>query len=215
MRSVKFDEFDAYKDFGLILAKKTIGAPAPKVLSVDIAGGNGSIDFTEYFGDINFENRALKFEFSMISNPKNYLSEYSRILNLLNGQKMKITLSDDPDYYYIGRVIVNEWESQKRIGKLVIDVDAEPYKYKHAVTLISIVADGKTVICCKNGRMKVQPKFTFSAETKVVFGVYTKVFPAGKYDDDDIIFTSGENVITITPISGTSSVTIEYQEGDL
>ncbi len=215
MRSVKFGEYDAYEDLGLILTGKTIGAPAPKVLSVDIPGGDGVLDYTEHFGEINYGNRTLKFEFSMITNPKTFLAEYSRILNLFNGRKMKITLSDDPDYYYIGRVIVNEWESQKRIGKVVIDVDAEPFKYKQTITVVTVVASEKTVISCKNGRMKAQPKFTFSAETEIVFGVYTKLRPAGEYESDDIIFKEGENILTITPVSGSTSVTIEYQEGDL
>lgn len=215
MRSVNFGGYDAYEDLGLILTGKTIGAPAPKILSVDIPGGDGTIDYTEYFGEINYYNRALRFEFSMIRNPKGFLDEYSRILNLLNGRKMKITLSDDPDYYYVGRVTVNEWQSEKRIGKLVIDVDAEPFKYKQAVTVITVVAGGRTVLCCQNGRMKTQPKFTFSAETTIVFGVYTKVYPAGEYYSDDIIFKEGENVIEISPNAGDTRVTIEYQEGDL
>ena len=95
MNNVFFDEYDAYKTFGLILTRKTIGAPAPKVLTVDIPGGDGSIDYTEYFGEINYNNRELKFEFASIMNPKNFLKAYTRILNLLNGRKMKIVLSDD------------------------------------------------------------------------------------------------------------------------
>lgn len=214
MNSVDFGGYNSFDDLNLILTKRIIGAPAPKVLSVDIPCGDGVLDYTEYFGEVHYENRALRFEFSMITNPKDFIAEYSKITNLLSGRKVKVTLSDDPDYYYQGRIIVNEWESQKRIGRLVIDVDAEPYKYKQCVTLISTVADGKTVISCKNGRKRVQPKFTFSQETTIIFGVYTKVFEAGEHIDDDIIFKEGENIITVIPVES-GSVTVEYQEGDL
>lgn len=214
MRSVDFGDLNSYNDLNLMLSKKVIGAPAPKLLHVDLPGGDGSIDYTEYFGEIHYENRILTFEFTSLSTPNKFSSDFTRILNLLNGRRMKITLSEDPDYYYIGRITVNEWQSEKRIGKVVISVEAEPYKYKSAVTVVSLTASAKTVINCQNARMKVQPKLTFSSDTIVSFGNFSKSLSAGVHIDDDIIFVEGENILTVTP-SSSGVITIEYQEGDL
>ena len=215
MNTVFFDDINSYNDLRLILSKKTIGAPSPKVLSVDIPGGNGALDYTDFFGEIHYYNRALKFEFSIIDNPKNFPDRYSHILNTLNGRKMKIVLSDDKEFYYIGRVVVNDWESEKRIGKVVVEVDTEPYKLKNEITVISIVATEKTVISCKNDRMKVQPTITLSDEAIVTFGNLDIAWKAGTHTSDDILFSEGENIITVTPKGRSTSVSIAYQEGRL
>lgn len=215
MNTVFFDGINSYKDLRLILSQKTIGAPSPKILSVDVPGGDGTLDYTECFGEVNYYNRVLKFDFTMIDNPKTFPDQYSKLLNLLNGRKMKISLSDDEGYYYIGRVIVNEWASEKRIGKIVVEVDAEPYKLKNEITVLSFAATGKTVICCKNDRKRVQPVIKLSSETAITFNGISFVWGAGSYTSDDIVFSEGENVLTVEPINGNTSVTIVYQEGRL
>ena len=229
MNTIVFEEYNnpkksyrSYDDLSLILNGKTIGAPAPKVLTVDIAGGDGVLDYTEYFGQTNYANRTLKFEFSLIDEPKLFLEQYSRIQNLLNGRKMKITLSDDSDWYYVGRVMVNDWESQKRIGKVVIDVDAEPYKLKHALTVIYKSISAETVINCKNTRKTVIPKISFTtagAKGKIsVAGQESSEFTGTLPETFTVIFGEGENVIKANPSAGATlpmGVRIEYREGSL
>lgn len=215
INGVTFGILHSYEDLELILTSKTIGAPVPKTGQVDIPGADGQLDYTEYFGDIKYKNRTLSFEFSTIAEPSNFLMLYSYLQNALNGRRMDIILDDDPMFHYSGRVYVNEWKSNKRIGKIVIDVDADPYKLRNAQTLISHrnITDA-TVINCRNSRRQVIPKITASAEVVVVFGNYSKTF-TGSITDDNIIFTEGQNVLTVTPTSGSATILIEYQEGEL
>lgn len=229
MNTIFFEEYNnpkksyrSYDDLSLILNVKTIGAPAPKVLTVDIAGGDGVLDYTEWFGATNYANRTLKFEFSLINEPKLFLEQYSRIQNLLNGKKMKITLSDDPDWYYIGRVMVDEWASQKRIGKVVITVDAEPYKLKHALTVIYKSISAETIITCKNTRKEVIPKISFTTAgakgTISVEGETSPEFTGTLPETFTVIFGEGENVLKVTPARLATlpmGVRIEYREGSL
>jgi hypothetical protein len=72
------------------------------------------------------------------------MSLFSRVQNALHGKKMSIILDDDPDWYYIGRISVSEWKADRNIGKLTIDCDCEPYKYKAQETVVTATLDGTT-----------------------------------------------------------------------
>lgn len=221
MNGVRFGALHSYNDLDLLLTSKTIETPKVKTMVVDVVGGDGQLDYTEYFGKVNYYNRKLSFEFSTIINPKEFLSLYSRLQNLFNGKKMQVTLDDDPDFYYIGRVTVNEWKSNKRIGLIAIEVDAEPYKLKQAPTVMYRTITQPTAINCHNLRKSVIPKITLTtvgAEATISFGEnYTS--EAFKHEcPDELIFEEGQNVITVIPTANSVlplGVRIEYQEGSL
>ena len=50
-KGVKFGEIHT-SSYGLVLSKKTIETPSPKLETVDIPGADGKLDMTEYFGDV-------------------------------------------------------------------------------------------------------------------------------------------------------------------
>lgn len=214
MNTVTFGTYNSYEDLDLILTKKTIGAASPKIAKIDIPGADGELDYTEYFGEINYYNRTISLEFSTITPASEFLQLYSTIQRLLNGRKMNIYFTGDSDFHYVGRITVNEWTSNGRIGKIVIDINAEPYKLKNAITVVSAIVSEQTTVNCPNLKKRAIPTITASTEVTVTFGTYQRVF-IGSITDDDIIFTEGQNVLTITPANGTASVTIEYQEGEL
>ncbi len=144
MKGIMFGNYHSWNDFQLILASKTIGTPSPKTETIDIPGGDGVLDLTEYFGEPKYGNRKLSFEFSSVVIPEDFMSLFSMVQNALHGKKMKITLDDDPGWYYIGRISVSEWKVDRNIGKLTIDCDCEPYKYKLEKTVVSATLDGTT-----------------------------------------------------------------------
>ena len=215
MNTIRFDELDSYRDLHLILESKTIAAPSPKTATTDIPGGDGVLDFTEYFGEVNYNNRKLTFEFSTIVPKKYFLELFSRVQNKLHGKRMKIVLSDDPEFYYYGRVTINEWKSNKRIGKMTIEVDAEPYKYKQVMTVISDVLTSTKNIVCFNLNKAVVPKITVEGRAVIKLGGYSVATEDESITDDNIAFTQGENVLTVSPEQGQVIITIEYQERGL
>lgn len=213
--------YDSYDDLGLLLSSKTIGAATPKLLTVDIPAGDGELDYTDYFGGIvNYNNRALSFNFTDIGNRREFLNKYSRLQNLFNGRKMNVTLSEDAGFHYIGRVIVNEWVSEKNIGKITIDVNAEPYKLKNAPTVIYRTITEETAINCRNLKKTVEAKIEFTTD-----GAKGEVSLGGESSSefervckDTVLFSEGDNVLTVKPSSGATlpmGVRIEYQEGSL
>ena len=124
----------SFRDFGLILTSQEIGLPAPKTYMVEIEGRNGSLDLSESFGEIKYENRELNFTFELIENVESWIDRMKKVAAFLHGQKMKIITWSDPNFYYIGRCNIEEYNSISKLGKIEISCDCEPYKYNRKIT---------------------------------------------------------------------------------
>ena len=146
MKGIKFGNYHSWNDFSLILSQKTIGTPSPKVETVDIPGGDGVLDLTEFFGEVKYSNRPLSFEFSTMVPHEEFMDLFSRVQNALHGKKMQIVLDDDAEWAYTGRITVSEWKAERNIGKLTIDCDCEPYKTKHEKTTEMIYLCGRNLL---------------------------------------------------------------------
>ena len=213
MKTVKFDNIDSYSDWGIILRPIERPKPSPKYNYVSIPAKNGDLDLTEAFGDVFYENLSYPLEFNVIDSMNTWDSKLRTITNYLHGQKRKVTFSDDPNYYYIGRITVNELSSDKSVGILSLDCNFEPYKYKHDITSISYeVSEGNTYEFT-NGRMKVVPTITLSDAMTITFNGNSYSLGAGSHKILNIQFVEGINTIGVTTGSGTLSC--EYKEGEL
>ena len=215
MKGIKFGSYHSYNDFQLILATKTIGAPSPKTETIDIPGGDGVLDLTEFFGETKYGNRNLSFEFSSLVIPSEFMSLFSRVQNALHGKKMSIILDDDPDWYYIGRISVSEWKADRNIGNLVVDCDCEPYKYQIGTTEIYKSISGTSTITLPNSRKRVVPevKVTSASGLSVTFGSgYYWNLASGSYLLPELELVEGNNTVTV---SGTGSITFTYTQAGL
>lgn len=212
MKGVRFGNYHSYDDFNLILSQKTIGTPTPKVEVIDIPGGDGVLDLTDFFGETKYNNRELSFEFSTIVPQSEFMELFSRVQNALHGQKVKIILDDDSEWYYLGRITVSEWKAEKRIGKLTIDCDCEPYKYNQTETVVKKAVTTTATVILANSRMRVVPKITTDAAMTIAFGTYSGTFSAGIFTIPELVLVEGNNTVTVT---GTGNVTFSYRKGAL
>ena len=213
MKGITFDGIHTYKNLSLILTSKTIGQPTVKTEYVEVLGADGQLDLTEAFGDIKYNNRKLTFVFTVSEFNENWSTIYTRVLNNFHGKKMKIVLDDDPNYYYVGRVNVSDYTSSKKIGNITIDVDAEPFKYKQNLTIVTRNVSGTVTVDFYNSRKTVIPKFVTNAQVQLTHNgnTYT-IAGSGTHIITNIIFKQGVNTLTLT---GTATVAVQYQEGDL
>jgi hypothetical protein len=138
----------------MILTHKTIGTPAPKTEIIDIPGGDGVLDMTEFFGEVKYGNRPIAYEFSTAIPHEQFPAFFSRVANALHGQKVEIVDDEDPDCYYIGRLTVSEFQAKRAIGTLTIDCDCEPYKYHLASQTVHLC--GRNMINLDAGTMTTQ-----------------------------------------------------------
>lgn len=212
LRTVKFGDYDSWLDFGLIRTSTTIGKPEARTNTVEVEGMDGVLDFSEYFGEIMYDNRELELEFSTARPVSEFPRLYSDVCNAIDGKRLKVVLSEDPDYYWMGRVSVSEWKSNGRIGTLTISVDCEPYKYKAEVTRRTIQVSGTAKALLTNLRKRVVPTFELDAAMTIAFGTGSHSATVGTWSSPEIVFEQGVNEITFT---GTGTVVVSYQERGL
>lgn len=212
MKGVKFDNLHTYDDFSLILSSKKIGVPQPKTELLEVPGADEPIDFTEFFGDVKFDNRKLEFEFTTLVPQSEFMTLFSRIQNALNGKRMQIVLDEDPDFYYSGRVSVKEWLADMTIGKITIECDCNPFKLKKDKTIATNVVSGTKTITLLNLRKHVVPLFKSSSEMGIEFNGNHYSMSAGESRFPAIVLKEGETILKLT---GNGTVTIEYQEGGM
>lgn len=149
---------NTYKYFGLVPTQlPVISSPSIKTKKVDIPGANGVLDLTEALTPYpTYGNRTGSLEFAFIPDRYNrYITEVdetnfggawrqmaildhpnawayhqSRLMNRIHGRLCKLILEDDPNWYYHGRIALNQWKPSTD-GKwplVTINYDLEPYK---------------------------------------------------------------------------------------
>ena len=212
MKGITFGNLHSYEDLNLVLTSKEIGSPAVKERKIDIEGADGSLDLTDFFGEAKYENVTHKFQFSTIVPLAQFLSLFSRVKNALHGKKMRIILDGDPLFYYLGRIHVSGFTSEKNVGTIDIECDCEPYKYKLAKTVVSKAVSGTQAIILTNGRKRAVPEITTTASMTIVFGGWSVSRSAGSFVIPELELIEGENTVTVT---GTGTITFTWQEGDL
>ena len=213
MRTVKFGDLDSYIDLGLIRNGVTIGQASPKTETVDVPGSDGSLDLTEYFGEIFYQNREIAFSFSVMpSDGVTFHDVFTRVKNALHGKRLKIILSEDADYYYVGRITCDEWKTNETIGTMEITADCDPYKYRLTPTAIMLSISGTATKVFMNERKRAVPTFELSSAMQIKQGTTTYQAAAGTWSDSRLYFSQGNNELTFT---GTGTVKITYQEASL
>lgn len=214
MRGVKFGIFHSYSFYNLILNSKEIGSPEVKTNHIEIPGADGYIDFTNFFGEPKYKNRKLVFHFTVnhAVGIDKYLSTYQNVHTILHGKAMKITLDEDPDWYYYGVVHVGDYQCNRNIATFDIECDCEPYRIEAAETVVSQYVDGVAQISLYNSKRRVVPTITSDSELLYKYdGVYYNP-GSGTFTIPEIELKDGYNYVEVT---GVGNVTFTYRKGRL
>lgn len=199
----------------LLLAGKEIGSPEVKRMIIEVEGADGTLDYTDFFGEPKYNDVTHKFPFATIVPKGEFLSHYSQVKNALHGKKMRIILDDEPDFFYVGRIFVQAFSSDKTIGYITIEAECEPYKYKLAKTTVSRAVNGTDNIVLTNARKRAVPEVTITTSTSLNIqygsGLIWDLGP-GSYTLPELELKEGDNLVTVT---GTGSITFTWQEGEL
>lgn len=203
---------NTYDDFGLILGHKSIPKPSIKTNYIDNPGGHGTIDLTEADGEVKYDDITASFPFAMVNKFADLPSAISEISNVLHGKKFKIFCYDDPDYYYLGRLSIDEYKINYARGSFVINALVEPFKYKKYKSVYSYDIDGSKRITCFNAKKRVVPEITLDSEMTIEYKGATYVLSAGTHKILNFYFDEGAYDFMVY---GTGNIKIEYQEGSL
>ena len=225
-----------FEDWNLIPKRKLyIDPPEVKMNMIDIPGGDGYLDATEApDGRVHYGQRTASWEFHVTREKRAfYHYVYSSIMNYVHGRNMRIILDDDPEYFYVGRVSVNQFLSEEMDATIVLDITAQPYKYEIALSTEDwkwdpfnfetdyvrgygdIRVDGEKTLEIPGGKKPVAPDFTVELDdpaedlTMYYKGIAYRM-PAGTYKK--ITMFQGLNTIVF---DGHGTVSIEFRGASL
>lgn len=208
------DGVDLTERFGMILEDGyTLEPPEPKTYIIDIPGGNGSIDLTEALsGDVVYNNRKQQFTFYVID-VKDFEAFKSELNCLIHGKAFDYKITMDPEYTYHGRFTVSSYEhsmySIGKVGKVVVTIDADPYKSKGFKTFSTDTVGGK-LLRIQNGRKPSKPTIETSGSVKVICDGVEVELPAGSWTINELMLKPGVNDLYFRAMDYAPTVTWSY-----
>ena len=152
------------KTYGLIVAPYEIPMPPPRTDYVEIPGRNGSLDLSEAYGSVLYQDRIIPITLYAIGLYDTALSDF---INAVHGKRMQITFSKDSTWYYNGRVNVNAITRQDGYCEIGLEITAEPYKLAQTETKVSRTGNGTVTL--NNGQMPVVPVITNTKAATLAF----------------------------------------------
>lgn len=224
--------YHTYNDFNLIMTDKVISAPEPQLKYVDVPGRNGSIDMSEVTtGDVRYKDRTITVTFFVKGRESQDWSAFlSRLRNAFHGKKKQIIFDDDPNYYWVGRSLV-EMSVSGMNANVTFTITAEPYKRSTTSTnerWLWDPFDFEQGIINQAYQMQVNGTLEFTliategasaltvisdtAGITVSDGSTTVTLAEGTQTIYGIVIHEGENTFTFT---GNGIVSIDYSGGSL
>lgn len=212
MLGIKIGPYHTYNDWALILGRIDLQTPTPKAYKIDIEGADGTLDVTDFFGEVKYNDFTQPFPFTMTGPQEEYSARHDAIKNAIHGKKLRIILDDMPGFFYMGRVTVGSLANEKGYAAFDIVADCEPYKYKLEKTTVTKAITGSGAVSLTNSRKRAVPTITASAAFTLTFGPYTWTISAGTYTLPELELVEGANVVSVT---GTGTISLTWQEGGL
>ena len=128
---VNFGDIHSFRDLNLVLAPFDYTPAVPKTKFIEIPGGDGTIDATEADGTIHYYDREFTFVFSVMPGDELTFEErQTAVAKALGGKRFEIILDKDPEYFWRGRVWIDEYASNKRLRQIAVVARVSPYKVR-------------------------------------------------------------------------------------
>ena len=126
--TIKFDDFDSLNDLEMTLLDYHISPAKRKTKYLPILARMGDLDITTT--PAKYENRTITMNFH-VKKDISELNTYQYVLeSKLNGKRMKIVFSNDPNYYWDCRIHVDDIKKKTKNDILITIVgNAHPLKF--------------------------------------------------------------------------------------
>lgn len=241
--SVNFGSKNSYEDWHLVPdGRPTIAIPSTKPNFMEIPGTSGTIDLSELLtGYPTYSNRSGELLFHVLNDysaNETWVDRQADIMNYVHGKRIRISLEDDPDYFYEGRVEVGSWTSNNdgTWSDISFNYSLDPYRYFYnsenssddGMMVYTGVNNFSTSFGSDVGTMPVTPEFivtniggsgitiTWSNPERGVTNSTKTITTNGTHIFYDLILTniSGSNNCSIT-ITGTGTTKVIFRKGML
>lgn len=215
MRSLTIGNKNTWLDYRLVLTRFSLEVPEIKRYTVDLPGGHGELDFTDFFGEPKLSTRLLDVDLVYGKFPGQEIPQevmYS-ILNEWHGRRLDIVDSLDPDHKLVGRVMLADLDGRKTFAKIGLQAVCDPFRLERTPTVLqgTIPAGGELFLTANIQRMPVVPEITVSAETSIAYDGVQTVVQAGTHP----LWTKlpqGQQVLKFVGTEGTT-VSAKYVRG--
>jgi hypothetical protein len=216
-RGTDFGGIHSLRDLNLIQQAVEISPAEPKLNLIDVPGADGSKDMSEQpSGRVVYKDRKITWTFALYPG-EDWSAKHRQVSNALNGVRCRITLDEDPEYYYTGRLVVNRYNRDKTLRQITVHATCAPYMLKQQPTKVQLagLTTAYKTLTLVNERMPVVPTITVTAATTLRWNGNTWSLNAGTHKVLDIELQAGKNTLEAKTNSGTGNITVEYQEGAL
>lgn len=234
--SVTFGDKNTWDEWNLMPVKAgkiEFATPEVKTEHVEVPGSDDSLDFTEVLtGYPTYDSRKGSVRFRFFNNGVSARSRFNRLKNYLHGRHMKAVIEDEPDYYYIGRFMVGDFEpKQGNWGDVEISYILNAYKLENTSTnedwlwdpfnfetgvireYGGIVVNGKTTVTVIGSRKPTVPRFTVTGGALTLsVGTNRYSLPVGRTVLPQIVLMNEEYKMIF---EGNGTVEIEMAVGSL
>ena len=142
---------------------------------------------------------------------------FETISNAINGKRLNIIIYRDEYFYLDGRIKMNEYKSNEKIGSVIIEATCQPYKMEVRETLYTFTLTGGTIeATLTNLKKYVSPKVdvvaTAGNNVNITFNNETFSLSNGSWTIPELVLKEGNNIITL---SGVGTITFSYRKGKL
>lgn len=196
-------------DLDLVQEKKVIEKPTIQSFTAQVPGRDGLLNLTRSLtGKVSFYNRPMSFQY-FGTGTREELLDLDAYMSRFHGQTIRIIDDDHPDHYYEGEATVKTSLKPNYIT-IALEVDAQPFRLKLSPTVYTREISGTVTICLHNESIEAIPIITSTGAIQVTFNNVTTSLSAGTYTIESFVLQSGVNTVKI---SGSATVTFQYQEG--
>lgn len=215
-RAFIIDKFNTWHDWRLTLTAKDTTDPEPKTNYVELDGASGTLDLTEALtGEVAYNDRTVVASFwSSEGTRQEREAVVKKITAALHGKKVKIVEPDDPDHYFLGRVMLKNLERSMVHVAFDLEASCDPWRYAINETerRVQLTTEGTDVVINNNGVKTLCPEFEVAGTVTVEYDGATAELTNGTYKIADVKLRQGVNVIGL---SGSGTVVIKYREAGL
>lgn len=210
--SLYIDDKNTWKDWHLVpINRPVVNPPKAKTNYIEVPGADGVLDVSSVFtGQILYSNRQGTWEFRVDPKFMDWTEIYSLIMKDVHGNFVKVILEDDPDFYYEGRLFVNQWLSDKDNSTITIEYNLAPYK-KYKISdrrwiwdtfnfETGVVREYRNIVVNKEhtmivigDRMSCIPTITVSDDMKLIYKNKEYKLSRGVNIIEKIVIKNGEN----------------------
>jgi len=224
------DGIDIFEKWGISVKSRNIGKPNKKKVLESIPWSSEVLDFSNLYGEDNYEERPLQYVLNLIGTKKDRIT--TRFLEtefdnfIMNKQRVKLVDEAIPGYYFLVDIREGtDFSPLFNFGEMTVNWMAYPFKIKQAregskywddYTILDYyqeseftVNGSKTIELMNTGIASVVPLVTCTAPMTVEINGKQFKFTTGTFQSDKLVLRKGKNTLLLT---GNGKIDFEFHK---